>query len=166
MTAESELPIALILQLLDEAYERRGWHGPNLRGSLQGVRAAQAAWRPSPRRHNIWEEVLHAAYWKYAVRRRLTGAKQGSFPLKGSNWFPTPSPASEKTWTSHRALLDAEHRRLRETIARLEPGDLLRRTRGSKHDIRRMVLGVGAHDLYHTGQIRLLKVLQGRSRGR
>ena len=70
----------LILTLLDEAYEERTWHGPNLRQSLRGVSARQAARRPAPGRHNIWELAVHAAYWKYAVRRRLTGEKQGREP--------------------------------------------------------------------------------------
>ena len=61
----------ILLGLLDEAFERKSWHGTNLRGSLRGLPAKQAAWRPGPRRHNIWEIAVHAAYWKYAVRRRL-----------------------------------------------------------------------------------------------
>ena len=61
---------ALVLALLDEAFSKKTWHGPNLRQAIKGVTAKQAAWRPAPRRHNIWEETLHAAYWKYAVRRR------------------------------------------------------------------------------------------------
>src|SRR5262245_15169856 len=70
----------LLLRMLDEAYKTRTWHGPNLRQSLRGISARQAAWRPGPRRHNIWEETLHAAYWKYVVRRRITGEKRGAFP--------------------------------------------------------------------------------------
>src|SRR5437899_12362197 len=58
----------LVLALLDEAYERKTWHGPNLKQSLKGVSMVEAAWRPGPGRHNIWEVALHAAYWKYTVR--------------------------------------------------------------------------------------------------
>lgn len=58
-----------LLALLDEAYDHRSWHGTNLRGALRGLPSAVAAWRPEPMRHNIWELVVHAAYWKYAVRR-------------------------------------------------------------------------------------------------
>jgi len=65
-----------ILALIDEAFDKTSWHGPNLRGSIRGVDAGLAAWRPAPGRHNIWELTLHAAYWKYAVRRRLTGEGQ------------------------------------------------------------------------------------------
>ena len=67
------------LSLLDEAFERKAWHGPNLRGTLRGVTAEVAAWRPGAGRHNVWELCVHAAYWKYAVRRMLTGEKRGSF---------------------------------------------------------------------------------------
>ncbi len=152
--------ISLLLRLLDEAYERRAWHGPNLRGSLRGLSAREAAWRPSPRRHNVWELLLHAAYWKYAVRRMLTGGKRGSFPLSGSNWIEPPAPPTAKAWKAHRALLDSEHRRLRGTVAGLTPAELARRPRGSKYDVEKMILGVASHDLYHAGQIQLLKALR------
>ena len=79
--------MALLLDLVDEAFDRAAWHGPTLRGALRGVTAKQAAWRPARGRHNIRELALHAAYWKYAVRRRLTGEARGSFSLAGSNWF-------------------------------------------------------------------------------
>ncbi len=67
----------VLLDLLDEAFDKKSWHGPNLRGSIRGVTAQQAAWRPGPDRHNIWELTLHAAYWKYVVRRRLTFCEDG-----------------------------------------------------------------------------------------
>ena len=82
-TGSSE--IHLLLRMLDEAYSVKTWHGPNLKGSLRGLTAVTAAWRPGPKRHNIWEVAVHAAYWKYVVRRRLLGEKRGSFELKGSN---------------------------------------------------------------------------------
>ena len=57
----------LLLAMIDEAYDHRSWHGTNLRGAIRGVTPAVAAWRPGTDRHNIWELVVHAAYWKYAV---------------------------------------------------------------------------------------------------
>lgn len=86
--------ISLLLDLLDEAFERQSWHGTTLRGSLRGLGTQVATWRPAPARHNVWEVVLHCAYWKYAVRRRLTGEPRGTFALSGSDWFATPSPAT------------------------------------------------------------------------
>ena len=69
----------MLLDLIDQAFDRQSWHGPNLRGSIRGLTHEEALWRPHPDRHNIWEHVLHAAYWKYTVRRRILGEKRGSF---------------------------------------------------------------------------------------
>jgi hypothetical protein len=154
-----DLELQLLLSILDEAYQKQAWHGPNLRGSLRGLSAEQAAWRPGPERHNIWEIAIHAAYWKYAVKRRLIGEKRGSFPLKGSNWFQKPESISEKAWQEDLRLLAEQHKQLREVIAGLDPGRLSQRTPGSKSTNRRTIYGIAAHDLYHAGQIQLLKRL-------
>ncbi len=153
--------LALLLALLEEAYERKAWQGPNLRGSLRGVTAAQAAWRPAPGRHGIWELAVHAAYWKYAVARMLTGEKRGAFPAKGSNWFARPGSAAptDMAWRSDVALLDLQHRKLLEAARRLAPAALSKKPRGSRHTTAHLLYGVASHDVYHTGQIQLLKRL-------
>ena len=148
-----------LLSIFDQAYNRRSWHGTNLRGSIRGLSAKRAAWRPAAGRHNIWEVVVHAAYWKYAVRRRLTSEARGSFPLKGSNWFKRPLDLTEQAWRADVALLEETHRSLRTAIAALPPTTLHRKLAGS--DVTRFFLisGAAAHDLYHAGQIQLLKRL-------
>jgi uncharacterized damage-inducible protein DinB len=157
VTGRGEL--ALLDALLEDSYRRRPWQGPSLKGSLRGVSARQAAWRPARGRHSIWELTLHAAYWKYAVWRMLTGEKRGSFARKGSNWFPPPAAPTEKEWKVLLALLDQEHRRLAEAAAGLSPADLSRKPRGSSRTIANLLYGVASHDVYHTGQIQLLKRL-------
>jgi hypothetical protein len=147
----------LIMTLLAEGYARSAWHGPNLQQALKGVRAKQAAWRPAAGRHNIWEIALHAAYWKYAVRRKLEGGKRGSFALKGSNFFTRPEKgkATETAWRADVALLEKEHRGLEQSVRRCL------KTRPSSK-ILRMMYGVAFHDIYHAGQIRLLRRLMER----
>ena len=147
----------LLARLLEEAYAIQTWHGPNLRGSVRGVNAKEASWRPRRGRHNIREIVVHAAYWKYAVRRRLTGEKRGSFPLKGSNWFGLSGRGKE--WKAEVALLDREHRALLRAVASLPASRLHRKAPGSKYEWMRMIFGVACHDVYHAGQIQLLKRL-------
>src|SRR2546425_1029226 len=137
--------INLLLKILDEGYNKKAWHGPNLRGSVRGVTAEAAAWRPRPGRHNIWEIVAHAAYWKYAVRRRLRGDKRGSFPLKGSNWFSPPNSLSEQTWREYVALLDAEHRALRAVVAELPIAQLHRTAAGRKGSNSTLIYCIAAH---------------------
>jgi hypothetical protein len=142
----------LVLTLIDEGYEKKTWHGPNLKQSIKGITAKQAAWRTGPGRHNIWELALHAAYWKYAVRRRITGGKRSSFALKGSNFFARPEKGklSEAAWTADKKLLEREHRAMRAEIA-----NVLRKPHGPKQLYQ--LYGVAFHDVYHPGQIRLLR---------
>ncbi len=157
-TTPSEL--RSVLHTLDEAYNRKAWHGPTLRGAIRGLSPRQAAWRPGSGRHNIWEIAVHAAYWKYAVWRRLVGARRGAFPHKGSNWFPRPVELSEKAWRADVALLEEMHRRVREAVVRLPKGALLKQARGGKWSNLRLIAGIALHDIYHAGQIQLLKRLQ------
>src|SRR6267143_7261094 len=147
----------LVLALLDEAYEKKTWHGPNLRQSLKGVTARQAAWRPGPACHNIWEVLLHATYWKYALRRRIEGGKRGSFALKGSNFFPRPEKGNlnEAAWSEDKELLEREHRALRAAVAQV-----LRTPRAAR--FMPQLYGIAFHDIYHAGQIRLLRRLMAR----
>jgi hypothetical protein len=147
----------LVLTLLDEAYEKKTWHGPNLKQSIRRVTAKQAAWRPGPGRHNIWEVMLHAAYWKYAVRRRIEGGKRGSFVLEGSNFFARPEKGKlhGAAWSKDKKILEQEHRALRATVAKV-----LRTSRGTK--FLNQLYGMAFHDIYHAGQIRLLRRLRER----
>src|SRR5688500_4108264 len=146
--------IELLLANLDAAYQKHGWHGPTLRNAIRGLRAEDVSWRPAKDRHNIWELTAHAAYWKYAARRRLSGGKRGAFPMKGSNWIPAPAQIDEKSWQQLIRLLDEEHRLLRDVIASLGDADLRDRKK------QRVIYGVAAHDVYHTGQIQLVKKMR------
>lgn len=147
----------LVLALFDEAYENRTWHGPNLKQSLRGVTAKQAAWRPARGRHNIWEIALHAAYWKYVVRRKIAGGKRGSFVLKGSNFFVRPQPGAntEAAWIADKRLLEREHGELRLAIEKL---------RGTPRweKLLPKLWGIAFHDIYHAGQIRVLRRLNAK----
>ncbi|HXX01972.1 MAG TPA: DinB family protein [Candidatus Acidoferrales bacterium] len=149
----------LLLRIVDEGYARKTWHGPNLRQSLRGVTAKQAAWRPGFGRHNIWELTLHAAYWKYAVRRRIEGGKRGLFALGGSNFFARPQKGglNEAAWRADKELLEKEHRALRAAIERAF------RT-GRAQRFMNQICGIAFHDVYHAGQIRLLRRLQEKSK--
>lgn len=154
-------PADVLLAVVDHAYDRQSWHGTNLRGSIRGLSLKQAAWRPAPGRHNIWEIVVHCAYWKYAALRRLTGAKRGSFPLKGSNWFTRPVDKTPRAWNDDVALLETMHRELRAAIAALPASRLHKApTQGRKTANVWLIHGIAAHDLYHAGQIQLIKKSQ------
>ena len=99
-TAVLASQIELLLRIIDEGYNKKAWHGPNLRGAIKRVAFAQAAWRPAPERHNVWEHVVHAAYWKYILRRRLLGEKKGSFAWVSDETMATRAAA--ESWRAGR----------------------------------------------------------------
>ncbi|HVR42040.1 MAG TPA: DinB family protein [Thermoanaerobaculia bacterium] len=149
--------VRLLLRILDEAFDRKAWHGTTLRGSIRGLTASEAVRRPSEGRHNVAELVMHAAYWKYTVRRRITGRKRGSFALDGSNWFSASSLTAGE-WKEIVGLLKGEHDELKRVVASLRDADLDRKPPGGGiWLVGQLVSGVAAHDLYHTGQIQLVK---------
>jgi len=149
--------IELLLDGLDRAFHRPSWHGPNLRNSLRGVTLDQAVWRPQPGRHNVWELAVHCAYWKYRIHRLISEREPRSFELAGSDFFPRPVDSTVKAWKEDLRLLEVWHGRLREDVLALDPRRLDRRPARSEHTLAGLAAGTAAHDLYHAGQIRLLR---------
>lgn len=137
----------LLLELLDHAFEKPSWHGPTLRGALRGVDWRTALKRPGKGRKCIWEQVLHAAYWKQRVLNKLVGTQP--FPRPGSNWPPPPAKPGPAAWKADLQLLRTIHGRLRLAVSALSQKQLA--------DRRRFIRGVAYHDVYHAGQIKLIR---------
>lgn len=154
--------VRLLLDVFDQAYTAPAWHGTPLKGAIRGVTARAALWRPRAGRHCIWDLVLHTAYWKCMVRRRLLRDAEIAFPRAGANWPQLPARRTEAAWKRDRALLDDQHRLLRYAIARLDARELQRTAWHSKWPVETQVYGIASHDLYHAGQIQLLKRLMKR----
>lgn len=149
---------------VEQAYDQRAWHGPNLKNSLRGVTPEEAAWRPQPERHNVWELAVHAAYWKYRVLRKLADDAPDSFDEVGSNFFERPhvdtgsSKGLTKAWQRDRQRLDDWHQRLIAAIRDFDP-ERLDDLSYDRYTHRDLILGAAAHDVYHAGQIRLLRTM-------
>lgn len=137
------------------------WHGgPSVISALRGVTADIASWRPHPDRHTIWELVLHIAYWKYAIRRRIEDGERGGFPRRPSDWPTQPDNPTESAWRSDRALLRSEHEQLLAVVSDFPPNRLNEMSGGTGQWTYMDLLSGGVlHDTYHVGQIQLMKRL-------
>ena len=137
------------------------WHGgATVLGSLRGVSVEAAAWKPAPGRHSIWEFALHIAYWNYAVRRRIVGDDKGGFPRSPANWPDMPAVRTAATWQTDRELLRDTHDALVAAIASFDSRKLDETTDAkSKTTYADLITGVVLHDVYHVGQIQLMKRL-------
>ena len=152
--------IFLLVDALDQGYDKPAWHGTNFRNSLRGLKLPQLLWRPAQKRHNIWEIALHVAYWKYVIRRRIVGGKKGAFPRKPSNFPRIPLSPTTRDWKDDLTLLEESHTALRKTIIELPDSKLHRRIAKSETSYAQIIYGAASHDLYHAGQVMLLRRLQ------
>ena len=149
----------LIVTHLEQGFRRKSWHGTNLLGSLRGLDNQTASWRPAPGRHNIWELIVHAAYWKYSVYRRFEGDLKLKFAIPGSDWLERPSATAVGDLKSDVRLLKTYHDLLIASIKAFSNNDLGNTPKGSSTTYRDLAMGAAAHDLYHAGQIQLIKRL-------
>jgi len=155
----------LLLQMLEESYRLPNWNETNLSSALRRVSPHMAGWTPPHAKRSIADIVVHCAYWKYALRRRLTGEKRGSFPLKGSNWFKINSPITRPQWSEYVAMLENEHEQLCDKI-RTSPRKLTnaKPRDGGKWSSVQRIFWLAIHDGYHTGQINLIKAMYRRAK--
>ena len=114
---------SLLLDVFDRSFRGPAWHGTPLWGALRGVRVAEALWRPGRGRHCIWELVLHAAYWKCVVRRRLLRNAAVTFPRAGNDWprLPGRTDAAAGPGFVLRRILQIGHEAIN-PLVRLLPG--------------------------------------------
>jgi uncharacterized damage-inducible protein DinB len=150
-----------IVDQLRRAFEGSAWHGPALLELLADVDAATAAAKPLPEVHSIWELVLHVAVWDDAGLRRLSGKKWQPTGLAN---FPLVTQPTEAAWRKAVAATQRTHDRLVKIVAALPDSRLGERVPGKRYDFYHLLHGIAQHELYHAGQIAILKKVQERSR--
>jgi uncharacterized damage-inducible protein DinB len=149
---------ARIAEQLRRAFEGDAWHGPALLELLKDVNAATAAARPAPDAHSIWELVLHVAVWDRVTLRRIVGEK--SQPTGLDNFPLVPAKADERAWNRAVTDLKRTHQTLVNTAAALPESRLWERVPGKRYNFYHLLHGVAQHELYHAGQIAILKKIE------
>jgi uncharacterized damage-inducible protein DinB len=144
-----------IADQLRYAFEGEAWHGPALLQLLKDVDSSTASSHPLPDTHSVWELVLHIAAWDDAVNRRIVAGK--AVKLSNAKNFPPVKDKSPAAWKNAIAHLKETHAALIKTVAALPDRRLGERVPGKKYNIYFMLHGVVQHELYHAGQIAILK---------
>ena len=138
----------------------RAWHGPSLMRALEGVDAEQAKTKPIGGRHSIWEIVNHCAYWMGEVDRALRG--EDIFDVEEIEDWPEAGGSPEE-WQADLEKLAVIHEMVYKRIWALKPEDLERKLDATFGEtffdftFRKMLHGISDHNVYHAGQISLLK---------
>jgi len=145
---------ARIADQLRRAFYGSAWHGPAVMELLKDVDAETAAAKPLNDVHSIWELLLHIAAWDGAGLKRLAGKKAR---LKGKQNFPAVTRVTEEAWREAVAAVKATHDTLVEAVAGLSDKRLREQVPGKAYDFYHMLHGIAQHELYHAGQIAILK---------
>jgi uncharacterized damage-inducible protein DinB len=140
------------------AFDGEAWHGPSVLAVLNGVTAQQAAAHPIPGAHSIWELTLHIAAWEGACLRRLQGDPA---QLTDAEDWPPINDTSEAAWENTKQQLVDNHRALLDTITTVDESRLnepiITDPNTSYSSVYVTLHGGVQHDLYHAGQIAMLK---------
>ena len=148
---------ALLADQIRRAFEGEAWHGDSVTKILQGITAAQAAAHPIRNAHSIWELVLHMAAWDGAVLRRAGGS---AVRVTAKQNFPLVTDESEEAWKKAVQNLKQVHADLIKAVAAFPDSRLREQVPGKRekyHNFYFMFSGIVQHELYHAGQIAILK---------
>ncbi len=146
--------IERIIDQIRRAYDGDAWHGLPLRAILDGITAEAAAARPIGDAHSIREIVRHITFWHDGVRRRIDGEVVD--PDEREQW-PAAVEDGEPGWSRELADLERAHLALSEAIGRLSDQDLEGPVPGKPYPVYVLLHGLVQHNLFHAGQIALLK---------
>lgn len=151
-----------LVDALQRAHDGSPWHGPSRADVLHDVTAREAAQRPSAHAHNIWEIVLHMRSWTEEVLRRARGAVPAD-PVRG-DWPPMPDAPDESAWRATLQSLDAAHEELVAYVRAMDEAARAKLVADRPDDApesgltrRAMIRSLAEHDVYHTGQLAILK---------
>lgn len=136
-------------------FEGPAWHGPSILEILTPLEAPQAAAHPVPGAHSIWELVLHMISWEEYCVLALGGNTMGTEPPRGD--WPDPPVPTEENWRATLEDMKRVRSRLRAALALVPDRQIPEKVKGRDYTYRVMMHGIVHHDLYHAGQIALLK---------
>ena len=161
MTPQEQRSASEVDRIRDQfrrAFDGEAWHGPSVLTILNGVTALQAAAHPIPGAHSIWELTMHIEAWERACLRRLNG--DPAQLTDEEDWQPI-NDTSDAAWESTKQQLVDTHRELLDAIAHVAESRLnepiITNSTAPFSSVYVTLHGGVQHDLYHAGQIAILK---------
>ncbi len=144
-----------LLDQVNRAFGGEAWHGPALRNLLDGITEDQARSHPLAESHSILELVVHVGTWMDVVARRVGGTAVESTTVQ--DW----SDVTKTSWSRAVEELERAQSRLCDALARLSSEELEKPVPGATRSIYSEIMGLLQHNVYHAGQISLLKKALG-----
>lgn len=139
-----------LIDTLSHTFEKNAWHGPAVLEALEDLSAVQAEQRIG-NSHSIIELVGHMTAWRIFVCEKLEGNAAFDIDTDEMNF-----PSTKNLMTAIQEL-KASQKRLLKLLEQTPVEKLEEKVPGRPFKFKVMLNGIIHHDLYHTGQIVLLR---------
>ena len=152
-----------ISKLLEGSFKTQAWHGSSTMALLKDVTVEQALKHPIPNVHSIWEIVNHILVWEIEAKKILEG-KTFLF-LSQEEYWPAIDDTSEEAWKETVENLEKANHELSEAISKFDVSKLddvmdisdVWPSPWDETSYYILIHGTIDHDIYHAGQIAILK---------
>ncbi|MED1864331.1 DinB family protein [Fictibacillus nanhaiensis] len=143
-----------LVNVLDSTFDKESWYAP-LKASMEGLTAKQASWKPpGEATKSIWENVNHLIYYKERLVATLENREWKR--IDGNDtFFITKVTEDDDDWNLTIERADNVHNKLKDLLIKMSSEDF--KENGLESDL----IDIFLHDAYHTGQIMLLRKMQG-----
>lgn len=148
----------LVQQHLAQTFERESWQ-VSLSMAVDGLNALQAGWRAGEGRHTIWQTVRHVTHWKRYLLELWDGRRPDPREWGARDW--AAAEGDEAAWQKDLRELKAVSQEIVLRVAELDVRALGEPFADWGQPLAEALVNMGTHDIYHAGQIRLLRALQG-----
>jgi len=149
--------ISRLIEMFNAAAHGKTWHGQSVWETLQNISAEEAAAHPIPESHSIWDYLLHLINWRDYAIRTLLDDQPYIVELNTEKDWTTITDFSPEAWQAALELYKNSTDELSEAIKILDDSKLEEIVPGHKFTFYTLLHGVIQHDIYHSGQIILLK---------
>ncbi|NBA84356.1 DinB family protein [Emticicia sp. CRIBPO] len=158
------LLVLRIKELLNASFHGGAWHGPSVLEVTKGLKVKEAAFKAG-NVHTIAELIYHMTSWRIFVLKRFQGDAEYNIENEKMNWgnfdkidaFELETLMMEMT-LSHDELIKELESKNDDFLNEIVPG--------SEYNYYTLIHGIIQHDLYHTGQMAILKKLAAKSSGK
>ncbi len=145
-----------IAGMLKSVVDGPAWHGPSVMELIDAMSAEQARRKPVKDGHSVWEVLLHMIAWQEYALRVLDGGDATALDGE-ADWPRVPEPPTETAWDTAKRKFEGGMRELRERIIHLDEAQLRTRVQGRDFPLKVLLHGLVHHNVYHCGQIALMK---------
>lgn len=140
-----------------EIFNGNPWYGETVEAKLSDVTDATAFVRPVPNAHAVGEIVSHMIYWRKALISKLEGGTFKTSMESPDNWKALET-LKAMGWEKLKSEFDESQKKITSLLGK-QSDDFLLTTYSQGTSMESLIQGIIDHDVYHLGQIGLVKKL-------